>query len=132
MLCVSYTLHMLVTILHISVLCRYYGYVLNNLLPPKVRILADQSLPCLNVVLNFIVSVSTLAPPLKLPWTGSVSSSGNSASVSRERVACLNLAANAFGHMPLLYSSIRLDPVLYKDSVSMLRKEYRKMEVAGS
>lgn len=66
-----------------------------------------------------------------LPWKGSVPSTDNSENVARERVSCLNLAANAFGHMPLLYTNIRLDPVLYQDNVSMLRKEYRKMEITG-
>ncbi|KAG8170436.1 hypothetical protein JTE90_011400, partial [Oedothorax gibbosus] len=36
-----------------------------------------------------------------------------------------------FGYMPLVRSSTRLDPVLFKDPVSNLRKKYRKMEVVG-
>lgn len=103
-----------------------------NFLPPKVQALADQSLPCLNVVFNFVVTQYSLAPPLKLPWRGHTLTADNSLSQAQERVACLNMAANAFGHMPLLYSFVKADPVLYRDNVSIYRKEYRKMEFTGS
>ena len=107
---------------------RYYGFIASNFLPLKIRLLANQSPSCLNVVFNFIASQHSLAPPLLLPWRGSPRIAGHSANQAGERVACINLAANAFGNMPLLYSHVRLDPVLYKDDVSVSRKEYRKME----
>lgn len=34
--------------------------------------------------------------------------------------------------MPLLRSNVRLDPVLYRDPVSNLRKKYRQIEQVGS
>lgn len=48
--------------------------------------------------------------------------------LTSERVSCLNMLVNAYGFVPLVSSSIRMDPVLFKDNVSMLRKEYRKLE----
>lgn len=35
-------------------------------------------------------------------------------------------------YMPLLRSNLRLDPVLYRDSVSNLRKKYRQIELVLS
>lgn len=102
-----------------------------NFLPPKIKSLADQSQTCLHVILNFVVSQYSLAPPLQLPGQ-TLSHASTPVGLTRERVACLNMAANAFGEMPLLYSHVRIDPVLYKDNVSIYRKEYRKMEITGS
>ena len=112
---------------------RYYGYLLSTSLSANTRRIAQQSLTCLNIVLNCLVAHHAQAPPIKLPWTRHApSSAGQSLEVSRERVSCLNMAANAFGYMPLKHSLVRFDPVLYKDNVSMLRKEYRKMEVPSN
>lgn len=49
-----------------------------------------------------------------------------------QRQTCLNTFAAVFGYMPLIRSNMRLDPVLFKDPVSNLRKKYRKIELVGS
>ncbi|XP_048183239.1 exostosin-like 1 isoform X2 [Corvus hawaiiensis] len=41
---------------------------------------------------------------------------------------CLNQLADWFGYMPLVSSQLRLDPVLFKDQVSVLRKKYPSLE----
>lgn len=41
---------------------------------------------------------------------------------------CLNQLADWFGYMPLVSSQLRLDPVLFKDQVSVLRKKYPRLE----
>ena len=41
---------------------------------------------------------------------------------------CNNQMAAGFGHMPLVSSRFRLEPVLFKDPVSVLRKKYRSLE----
>lgn len=41
---------------------------------------------------------------------------------------CLNQLVDWFGSMPLVSSQLRLDPVLFKDQVSVLRKKYRYLE----
>uniref|UniRef100_A0A8C3SB48 Exostosin GT47 domain-containing protein n=1 Tax=Chelydra serpentina TaxID=8475 RepID=A0A8C3SB48_CHESE len=45
-----------------------------------------------------------------------------------QRQDCLNQFAAWFGYMPLVHSQLRLDPVLFKDQVSVLRKKYRHLE----
>ncbi|NXS83706.1 EXT1A protein, partial [Erpornis zantholeuca] len=45
-----------------------------------------------------------------------------------QRQGCLNQLANWFGYMPLVSSQLRLDPVLFKDQVSVLRKRYPSLE----
>lgn len=49
-----------------------------------------------------------------------------------QRQSCLNTFAAVFGYMPLVRSRLRLDPVLFKDPVSNLRKKYRQIELVGS
>jgi len=41
---------------------------------------------------------------------------------------CMNAFTRVFGTMPLRNSLLRMDPSLYKDNVSVLRKQYRKLE----
>lgn len=56
---------------------------------------------------------------------------GTAASSSRgfsQQQDCLNQLAEWFGYMPLVSSQLRLDPVLFKDQVSILRKKYRHLE----
>lgn len=45
-----------------------------------------------------------------------------------QRQTCMNTFASWFGYMPLIHSQMRLDPVLFKDQVSILRKKYRDIE----
>lgn len=44
----------------------------------------------------------------------------------------MNTFVAVFGYMPLLRSNMRLDPVLFKDSVSNLRKKYRQIELVSN
>ena len=46
-----------------------------------------------------------------------------------QRQICINRFVSEFGYMPLLKSSMRLDPVLFKDNVANTRKKYRKLEM---
>ena len=113
---------------------RYYGYLLRETLPPSALTLADQSTTCLDLALNFLVAKVTRKAPMKVTQKKELSKSqleSTSAlqSLNADRVACFNMITNAFGYVPLVFSSVRADPVLFKDNVSMLRKEYRKLEV---
>ncbi|MGH0125446.1 UNVERIFIED_CONTAM: hypothetical protein FKN15_031944 [Acipenser sinensis] len=45
-----------------------------------------------------------------------------------QRQDCMNIFAHWFGYMPLVHSQVRLDPVLFKDQVSILRKKYKDLE----
>lgn len=50
----------------------------------------------------------------------------------QQRTVCLNTFVSVLGFMPLRHSNLRLDPVLFKDKVSMQRKKYRQIEKIGS
>lgn len=45
-----------------------------------------------------------------------------------QRQTCMNAFSHWLGFMPLVHSQMRLDPVLFRDQVSMLRKKYRDIE----
>lgn len=47
-----------------------------------------------------------------------------------QRQECINSFVSWFGYMPLVHSQLRLDPVLFKDHVSVLRKKYKDLERA--
>lgn len=47
-----------------------------------------------------------------------------------QRQECVNSFASWFGYMPLVHSQFRLDPLLFKDQVSVLRKKYKDLERA--
>ncbi|KAI3364099.1 hypothetical protein L3Q82_010927, partial [Scortum barcoo] len=45
-----------------------------------------------------------------------------------QRQTCMNAFSRWLGFMPLVHSQMRLDPVLFRDQVSILRKKYRDIE----
>ncbi|CAG2060232.1 unnamed protein product [Timema podura] len=108
---------------------RYYGFLYSHWVGPE-------GLPgCEDIALNFLVSHATRRPPVKLAQHKQPAAPGAGWSDSvqfAQRHACLNTLVTMLGYMPLVHSSVRLDPVLYKDPVSNLRKKYRQMELAGS
>lgn len=97
-----------------------------------MRNLADKSRHCLDIAMNFLVSHITHRPPVKVTHRKELTKTQDSPAVlqklSSDRVACLNMIVTAYGSVPLRSSYVRMDPVLFKDNVSMLRKEYRKLE----
>ncbi|KAG7248164.1 hypothetical protein CRUP_036889 [Coryphaenoides rupestris] len=90
--------------------------------------------------MNFLVSAVTHLPPIKVaqrkqhkelpspqvtkstPWVNPEH--------FNQRQECINAFASWFGYMPLVHSQFRLDPVLFKDQVSVLRKKYKDLERA--
>lgn len=91
--------------------------------------------------MNFLVASVTKLPPIKVtqrkqyrdtmltPSTSALAARWLSAEHFQQRQECLNLFSSVLGTMPLVRSQMRLDPVLYKDPVSNMRKRYRKIEV---
>lgn len=49
-----------------------------------------------------------------------------------QRQTCLNTFVALFGYMPLLQSSVRFDPILFKDPVSNFRKKYKQIELVSN
>ncbi|XP_050314376.1 exostosin-1 [Anthonomus grandis grandis] len=118
----------------------YYNYLYTEWLSSLLHKTVEQSQNCEDILMNFLVSHVTRRPPIKVtqrkqykeqPSAGTWSP-WNDPDHFIQRQTCLNTFAAVFGYMPLLRSNFRLDPVLFKDSVSNKRKKYRKIELVGS
>ncbi|KAM8792009.1 exostosin-like 1 [Rhynchonycteris naso] len=116
---------------------RYYHTLFTHSLPKSLRGLADDAPTCVDVLMNFLVAAVTKLPPIKVPY-GKQHQEARPPEVPGGRgpmfapqpivQGCINQMAAGFGHMPLVSSRLRLDPVLFKDPVSVLRKKYRSLE----
>ncbi|CAL8299393.1 unnamed protein product [Lota lota] len=90
--------------------------------------------------MNFLVSSVTHLPPIKVAQRkqckelpspqGTKSAPWVNPEHFNQRQECINTFASWFGYMPLVHSQLRLDPVLFKDQVSVLRKKYKDLERA--
>lgn len=94
---------------------------------------------CDDILMNFLVAAVTRRPPIKLTQRKHYKDNASEAkwiwtepSHFHQRSVCLNTFTSLMGHMPLRHSNLRLDPVLFKDKVSMQRKKYRQIEKIGS
>lgn len=89
---------------------------------------------CVDLVFNFLVAHVTREAPIKV--TQRKRSTLRAAPVDdrsalgfKARQRCfVTLVNETFGYVPLVKSQVRLDPVLYKDQVSNLRKKFKKIE----
>uniref|UniRef100_A0A8C7FVQ5 Exostosin-1c n=1 Tax=Oncorhynchus kisutch TaxID=8019 RepID=A0A8C7FVQ5_ONCKI len=137
----------------------YYHYLFSHYLPPSLRALVDRTSNCEDILMNFLVSAVTHLPPIKVaqrkqykelpspqvrPHPSTVnltnelpSPQGTKMSAPwanpehfAQRQECVNSFASWFGYMPLVHSQFRLDPLLFKDQVSVLRKKYKDLERA--
>ncbi|XP_043430049.1 exostosin-like 1 isoform X1 [Prionailurus bengalensis] len=112
---------------------RYYHTLFTHSLPKALRTLADEAPTCVDILMNFLVAAVTKLPPIKVPYGKQhleatpplVPGGPEPQPTARD---CINQMAAGFGYMPLVSSRLRLDPVLFKDPVSVLRKKYRRLE----
>uniref|UniRef100_W5KYT6 Exostosin glycosyltransferase 1 n=1 Tax=Astyanax mexicanus TaxID=7994 RepID=W5KYT6_ASTMX len=117
---------------------RYYNYLYTHYLPSRLLSMVDQLANCEDILMNFLISAVTKLPPIKVTQKkqyketmmqqGSKSSRWADPDHFAQRQSCMNSFTGWFGFMPLLHSQLRLDPVLFKDQVSILRKKYRDIE----
>ncbi|KAJ0003718.1 hypothetical protein NQD34_008816 [Periophthalmus magnuspinnatus] len=117
---------------------RYYHFLYTHFLPVSLKTMVDQLANCEDILMNFLVSAVTKLPPIKVTQKKQYKETmmGQSSRASRwadpdhfaQRQTCMNKFASWFGAMPLVHSQMRLDPVLFKDQVSILRKKYRDIE----
>ncbi|KAK3506845.1 hypothetical protein QTP70_029252 [Hemibagrus guttatus] len=119
---------------------RYYHFLYTHYLPSRLLSMVDQLANCEDLLMNFLVSTVTKLPPIKVTQKkqyketmmqqvrGSKSSRWADPDHFAQRQSCMNSFAAWFGFMPLIHSQLRLDPVLFKDQVSILRKKYRDIE----
>lgn len=119
---------------------RYYNFLYTHWLSPLLHKTVEQSQNCEDILMNFLVSHVTRRPPIKVTQRKQYKEQPSSGTRSPwndpdhfiQRQTCLNTFAAVFGYMPLLRSSMRLDPVLFKDPVSNKRKKYHQIEMVGS
>lgn len=119
---------------------RYYNFLFSHYLPQSLRTLVDRTSNCEDILMNFLVSAATHLPPVKVaqrkqfkeapPPQGVKSAPWANAEHFTQRQECVNTFASWFGFMPLVHSQLRLDPVLFKDHVSVFRKRYKDLERA--
>nr|XP_023687908.1 exostosin-1c-like [Paramormyrops kingsleyae] len=117
---------------------RYYHYLFSQYLPPSLRALVDHTSNCDDILMNFLVSAVTHLPPIKVAQRkqhreaaglqGTKNGPWSNPEHFPQRQECVNTFANWFGYMPLEHSQFRLDPVLFRDQVSVLRKKYKDLE----
>lgn len=93
-------------------------------LPPA---LAAPRPACEHLLINFLAAHLTRLPPVKVTQRRVVRAGGREE--WRGVQACMTQFVEGFGYMPLVRSQVRLDPVLFKDPVSNMRKKYRRMEL---
>jgi len=113
---------------------KYAKLYLENL-PRSLASTIESYRGCEHLLMNFLVSHVTKRPPVKVTQRKKFKESVASRDVTEETVkfnekqTCMNIFFSGFGYMPLVKSWLRLDPVLFKDPVSNLRKKFRKMEL---
>ncbi|XP_014470573.1 PREDICTED: exostosin-1 [Dinoponera quadriceps] len=119
---------------------RYYNTLYTELLSSTLHKTVEQSQNCEDILMNFLVSHVTRRPPIKVTQrklykdtaVAGIRSPWNDPDHFIQRQTCMNTFVAVFGYMPLLRSNMRLDPVLFKDSVSNLRKKYRQIELVSN
>ncbi|XP_048489264.1 exostosin-1 isoform X1 [Plutella xylostella] len=107
--------------------------------PPRLRSAVAAARNCEDLLLAGLVARATRRPPIKLAQRTRYKPHHHNNSRSSwsdpehfvQRQSCLNTFAAAWGELPLPRSVLRLDPLLFKDPVSNLRKKYRKMELVS-
>uniref|UniRef100_A0A8C6ULT2 Uncharacterized protein n=1 Tax=Neogobius melanostomus TaxID=47308 RepID=A0A8C6ULT2_9GOBI len=127
---------------------RYYHYLFTRYVPANLLKTVDRMANCEDILMNFLVSAVTKQPPIKvtqkkqyketmmtqkvclccLPLQGSKTSRWADPDHFAQRQTCMNVFSRWLGFMPLVHSQMRLDPVLFRDQVSILRKKYRDIE----
>uniref|UniRef100_A0A8C4PZH3 N-acetylglucosaminyl-proteoglycan 4-beta-glucuronosyltransferase n=1 Tax=Eptatretus burgeri TaxID=7764 RepID=A0A8C4PZH3_EPTBU len=117
---------------------RYYHYFYTHYLPESLKSVVDQLDNCEDILMNFLVSAVIKLPPIKVTqkkqYKETMMQQGPKASRwadpdhFAQRQSCINSFSAWFAGMPLRHSQMRLDPVLFKDQVSILRKKYHDIE----
>ncbi|KAL5014923.1 hypothetical protein ScPMuIL_009193 [Solemya velum] len=118
---------------------KYYNSLYTSSLNSALTKTVDQSQNCEDILMNFLVSHVTKLPPIKVThrkyYRESMlpNNSKNNAWLDSyhfaQRQVCIDTFVNIFGYMPLVRSKARMDPLLFKDPVSNLRKKYRQIEL---
>ena len=132
-----HTLPIIITIFaFVAFLHRKYAKLFVENLSVSVTAALQTYSDCEHILMNFLVSLVSKKPPVKVPHRTKFqvgSSTKNHTQLTEEfgrKQTCINIFFSGFGQMPLIKSKLRVDPVLFKDPVSNLRKKFRKIELA--
>uniref|UniRef100_A0A6A7G333 Exostosin-1-like n=2 Tax=Hirondellea gigas TaxID=1518452 RepID=A0A6A7G333_9CRUS len=116
----------------------YYQHMYQHYSPPQLLAAVAHTANCDDILMNIIVSSVTRRPPVKLTQrkhykdpSSESSRLWSSPSHFAERTTCLNTFSSVLGRLPLHTSQVRLDPVLYRDNVSVKRKKFRQIDKIG-
>ncbi|CAB1412625.1 unnamed protein product [Pleuronectes platessa] len=101
----------------------FTGILLGNWLKEKLRLSFRQSAAAGQVRPGSITTIDSLKDQ-----PGSKASRWADPDHFAQRQTCMNAFSQWLGFMPLVHSQMRLDPVLFRDQVSILRKKYRDIE----
>ena len=113
---------------------KYAKLYLENL-PRSLASTIESYTGCEHLLMNFLVSHVTKQAPIKVTQRKKYKDITAQRDVFLEaeqfsqKQTCMNIFSSGFGYMPLVRSQLRLDPVLFKDPVSNLRKKFRKIEL---
>ena len=113
---------------------KYAKLYLENL-PRSLASTIESYRGCEHLLMNFLVSHVTKQAPIKVTQRKKYKDATaqryelTEAEQFGQKQTCINIFSSGFGYMPLVKSQLRLDPVLFKDPVSNLRKKFRKMEL---
>jgi glucuronyl/N-acetylglucosaminyl transferase EXT1 len=113
---------------------KYAKLYLENL-PRSLASTIESYKGCEHILMNFLVSHVTKQPPIKVTQRKKYKDTATQrdgiaeAAEFSQKQTCVNVFSSGFGYMPLVKSQLRMDPVLFKDPVSNLRKKFRKMEL---
>uniref|UniRef100_A0A3P8SS07 Exostosin glycosyltransferase 1 n=1 Tax=Amphiprion percula TaxID=161767 RepID=A0A3P8SS07_AMPPE len=113
---------------------RYYHYLFTHYIASSLLTMVDRMANCEDILMNFLVSAVTKQPPIKVTQkkqpgrTEQARGGPELRQTWAEWLTCMNAFSHWLGFMPLVHSQMRLDPVLFRDQVSILRKKYRDIE----
>jgi len=136
----------------------YYNHLYWTKTPRAAQHVVDSEQNCDDILMNIIAAkqsrkstikltgkklpdasyryVSASAPKLSMvglileieTLNASCRHTGNGAETFQKRQNCLNQLLEIYGGVPFKRSTVRLDPILFHDPVSNLRKKYRQLE----
>jgi len=115
----------------------YYNHLYNTNADKSAQQLVETYQNCEDILLNIISSLVTRKPPIKLIWKKNLDKTPpinqrtfwTYADHFKQRQNCVHKLFEIYGISHLKRSSVRIDPVLFRDPVSNMRKKYRQLEI---
>ncbi|CAG0917370.1 unnamed protein product [Notodromas monacha] len=110
-----------------AILHKYYLDLFWLMAPRDSKALVDSTSNCEDILMNFVAAWASCSAPMKVTQRKQYklgSTSDPDKFLQRQNCMASFASDDGFGYVPLKKSSVRFDPVLYKDPVSNMRKNY--------